>query len=203
VAGKERSKKVRVYLDGAYAFSLEAAVALEAKLHINQELSQAGIQSLEHENLGKKAMAAAHNLLSFRPRSEKELRQKLTQKGYDASIVSACVAHLKELGLVNDAAFARYWAENRATFSPRSSRMVNLELRQKGVQAELAEETCEEVDNDSAAYEAGLKKGLRVGALDYEEFCRKVGEYLRRRGFGYDVINRSLKKIWDEIAHKE
>lgn len=203
VAVGERSKKVKVYLDGTYAFSVEAAVALEAKLRLNQELNQSGLETLERENQAKKALAAAQNILSFRPRSEKELRQKLTQKGYDAQTISGCLARLKESGLVNDAAFARYWAENRASFSPRSGRMVNLELRQKGVPSELAEATCEEVDDDSAAYAAGHKKASRLGTADYEEFRRKVGEYLKRRGFGYDVIDRSLKKLWDEIAHKE
>lgn len=203
VASKTRSKKVRVYLDGRYAFSVEPAVALEAKLHVNQELNQSGIENLERENLAKKALGAANNLLSFRPRSEKELRQKLLQKGYDTGTVAGCLEHLKEIGLVDDAAFARYWAENRAVFSPRSGRMVNLELRQKGIQPELAEETSEEVDDESAAYAAGLKKAIRTGNSDYEQFRRKVGEYLKRRGFGYDVINRSLKRLWDEIAHEE
>ena len=203
VASKERAKKVKVYLDGAYAFSVEAAVALDAKLRLNQELSQSNIESLERENVAKKALVAANNILSFRPRSENELRQKLMRKGYDASTVSGCIEHLKALGLVNDAAFACYWAENRATFSPRSGRMLNLELRQKGIQAELAEKTCEEVDDESAAYASGYKKASRVGTSDYQDFRRKVGEYLRRRGFGYEVINSSLKKLWDELAHKE
>ena len=71
------------------------------------------------------------------------MRQKLTQKGYDAATVAESLQYLKEHGLVDDAAFARYWAENRATFSPRSQRMVQLELRQKGVTADVAEETVE------------------------------------------------------------
>jgi len=203
VASKERSQKVKVYLDGTYAFSLEAEVALEAKLRLNQELDQFRIEVLERESRAKKALAAANNILSFRPRSEMELRQKLSQKGYDAQTISGCLAHLKESGMVNDPAFARYWAENRASFSPRSGRMVKLELRQKGVPADLAEATCEQVDDDSAAYAAGYKKASRMVTADYEEFRRKVGEYLKRRGFGYDTINRSLKKLWDETAHKE
>lgn len=203
VAVGDRSKKVKVYLDGTYAFAVEAAVALEAKLRLNQELNPSSLETLERENQAKKALAAAHNILSFRPRSEKELRLKLSQKGFDAKTISGCLDYLKKSGLVNDASFARYWAENRASFSPRSGRMVSLELRQKGVPVELAEATSEEVDDDSAAYAAGFKKASRLGIADHEEFRRKVGEYLKRRGFGYDVIDRSLKKLWDEIAHKE
>jgi regulatory protein len=203
VASKDRTKKVKVYLDGKYAFSLEAAVALEARLRIDQELNQSTVEKLAQQNQIKRALAAAGRLLSFRPRSEHELCQKLMQKGFDAATISEALVYLKEHGLVDDAAFARYWAENRATFSPRSQRLVKLELRQKGVTADVAEETSSEVNDEAAAYTAGAKRASRLHVSDFEEFRRKVGEYLRRRGFGYDVINRSVKRLWEEHDHKE
>ena len=203
VASGGRAKKVRVYLDGKYALSLEPDVALEAKLRIDRDLSQPQLEKLETQNQLKRALGAANRLLSFRPRSEHEVRQKLKQKGFDALTISSCLDYLREHGLVDDAAFARYWAENRATFSPRSQRMVRLELRQKGVQTDVAEETSSEVDDETAAYAAGEKRASRLDMSDYEEFRRRLGEYLRRRGFGYDVIDRSVKRLWDKNAHKE
>jgi regulatory protein len=203
VVGKGHANKVKVYLDGKYAFSLEAAVALEARLRIDQELNQSKLEKLEHENQLKKALAAANRLLSFRPRSERELKLRLTQKGFDAVIVVESLEYLKEHGLVDDAAFARYWAENRANFSPRSQRLVTLELRQKGVSSDVAEQMSGEVDDAAAAYTAGAKRASRLDISDYEEFRRRLGEYLRRRGFGYDIINRSVKRLWQEKAHKE
>ena len=176
VASKGRPKKVKVYLDGKYAFSLEVAVALEARLRIDQELSQSKIDRLEHENGLKRALAAANRLLSFRPRSEKEIRQKLLQKGFNTAIVTESLKYLKERKLVDDAAFARYWAENRTTFSPRSGRLVQLELRQKGVTAEVAQETSGAVDDEAAAYAAGSKKASRLEASDYDQFHRRLGE---------------------------
>ena len=203
VASKGRPKKVKVYLDGKYAFSLEATVALEARLRIDQELSQSKIDRLEYENRLRRALAAAGRLLSFRPRSEKEIRQKLLQKGFDTTIVNESLKYLKEHNLLDDEVFARYWAENRASFNPRSRRLVTLELRQKGVTAQVAEETAEGLDDEAGAYEAGSKKASRMDVSDYEEFRRRLGEYLRRRGFGYDVIDHSVKRLWQEIAHKE
>jgi regulatory protein len=203
VASGGRSKKVKVYLDGRYAFSLESEVALEAGLRISQELGQLKIDRLDHANRLKKALTAVNRLLSFRPRSEHEIKQKLTQKGFDATIIAESLEYLKERGLVDDAAFARYWAENRTTFSPRSRRLVQFELRQRGVAADVAEDTAGEVDDEAAAYEAGTKKATRLPSSDYEEFRRKLGEYLRRRGFGYETVNHSVKRLWQEIAHKE
>ena len=200
VAGKGRSKKVRVYLDGKYAFSLEAAVALEARLRIDRELSQPQIDKLSQQNDLKRVIAAAERLLSFRPRSQSELRQKLMQKGFAAGVVAETLTYLSERGLVDDAAFARYWADNRASFSPRSQRMLQLELRQKGVAADLAQETAGCLDDEAAAYQAGAKKASRLDMSDYEEFRRKLGEFLRRRGFEYEVIDRSVKRLWQEHA---
>jgi regulatory protein len=203
VASVGRSKKVKVYLDGRYAFSLESDVALEAGLRAGQELSQSKIERLDHASRLKKALAAAGRLLAFRPRSEHELRQKLSQKGFEANTVAESVRYLREHGLVDDAAFARYWAENRTAFSPRSGRLVQLELRQKGVAADVAEDTAGGVDDEAAAYEAGAKKTMRLPSSDYEAFRRRLGEYLRRRGFGYETVNHSVERLWHEIAHKE
>ncbi len=203
VASGDRSQKVKVYLDGEYAFSLEPDVALEAGLRPGQQVDQTQISGLENSNQLRRAISCAYNLLSFRPRSEKEIRQKLTQKGYSVAVIGETLDYLKEKKLIDDAAFSRYWMENRSAFSPRSQRMIQLELRQKGVAAELAEATSEMLDEEAAAYQSGAKKASRLPVTDYNEFRSKLGEYLRRRGFGYEVINRSVRRLWEEHAHKE
>lgn len=203
VASGERSKKVRVYLDGKYAFSLEPEVALSAKLKVDRDLSLSQLDELGKRNDLKKALSAAERLLSFRPRSEKELVQKLAQKKFDASIIFGALDYLREHKLVDDAAFARYWAENRAAFSPRSARMVTLELRQKGVSAETAAGCSEGMDDAEAAYEAASKKVTRMAVMDYEGFRRRVGDFLKRRGFSYETIDHCLKRLWQEHVNKE
>ncbi len=201
--GKGRAKKIKVYFDGKPALSLEPEVAAAAKLRVKGDLSQAQLDGLGKQSELKRALAAVERLLAFRPRSEKEIRQKLAQKKFDAATIDEALAYLRKHKLVDDAAFARYWAENRAVFSPRSQRMVALELRQKGVSAEIAGSCSDELDDETAAYEACAKKASRLSAVEYEEFRRKLGDFLRRRGFSYDVIDRSLKRLWNECVNKE
>jgi regulatory protein len=81
--------------------------------------------------------------------------------------------------------------------------MVTLELRQKGVNAETATECSGALDDESAAYEAAAKKASRLNMTDYEEFRRRVGDFLKRRGFSYETIDHCLKRLWQEHAHKE
>jgi regulatory protein len=202
-ASGERSKKVRVYLDGKYAFSLEPEVALSAKLRVDRDLSQSQVDDLGKRNDMKRAVAAAERLLSFRPRSEKELAQKLAQKKFDPTTVTAALDYLREHKLVDDAAFARYWAENRAAFSPRSRRLVTLELRQKGVDVATASGCSEGLDDEAAAYEAAARKVTRMSITDYEGFRRRMGDFLKRRGFSYETIDHCLKRLWQEHVNKE
>jgi regulatory protein len=202
-AGKGRSKKIKVYLDGQPALTLDPEVVATSHLRVKKELSPSELDDLQIKNRLKQAISAAERLLAFRPRSEKEIRLKLAQKKFDQATVGSALDYLREHRLVDDAAFARYWAENRAAFSPRSKRMVTQELRQKGVAADVAVDTSDELDDETAAYEAGNRKASRIATADYEEFRRKLGEFLKRRGFSYDVIDASLRRLWQERVNKE
>jgi len=203
VASKDFKPKVKVYLDGTYAFSLESDVALEAGLKPMRELSTEQLEQLERANKLRQAISAAERLISFRPRSEAELRQNLTRKGFANDVIMQALDHLRQSGLVDDVAFARYWAENRAAFRPRGQRLVQAELRKKGVAAEVAREATSELDDAESAYHAGLKKARLLRKSDYYEFSRKLGEYLRQRGYDYDAIRPSVNRLWREITQEQ
>ena len=201
--GRDRSKKVRVFLDGKYAFSLEARVAADNHLKVSQELSPTQIEALARADQRQRCLAAANRLFAYRPRSEEELKQKLSRHGFDAETVKTALAALKERGLLDDAEFARFWKENRQSFSPRSQHFTALELRQKGVNPSLIAEVVGDIDDAESAFQAGLKKASRLDIDDYQAFCHKVGEYLRRRGFGYPVIKQTINRLWGERGGSE
>jgi regulatory protein len=112
--------------------------------------------------------------------------------------VDKVVIGLKERGLIDDVAFAQYWRDNRLSFRPRSRRLIKLELRQKGVAAETANEVVEGFSDESAAYEVGLKKARVLSGLDYREFHRYLSDHLRRRGFDYETIRSAVARLWQE-----
>ena len=108
------------------------------------------------------------------------------------------VAKLKEQRFLDDVAFAQQWAENRGTHSPRSRTMVRSELRLKGVAPEIAQTAVEDLDDAEAAYQAGSRRSLRIKTADYQEFRRRLWDFLRRRGFSYDVTSRAVERLWRE-----
>jgi regulatory protein len=78
-------------------------------------------------------LAAAARFLEARPRSVEEVRRRLRGAGFEADLAEAAIARLGELGMLDDAAFARAWTEARDRARPRSARALRQELRGKGV----------------------------------------------------------------------
>ncbi len=191
-----RSRKVRVFLDGRYAFSLEVEIA--AGLELNQDLSPAQIEKLTQVNRQQRCLAAAQRLLANRPHSESELRQKLARHNFNVEDMETVVGRLKSSGLLNDVDFASFWMENREAFKPRSRRLTALELKQKGVSEEVIRQTVGQIDDAESAYRAGEKKASRLESGDYNIFRRKLGDYLLRRGFSYEIINNTIERLWRE-----
>jgi len=196
--GKRRGKRVNVFLDGRFAFSLEAEVAVREGLGVGRELSEGDIEALTGADLSQRCLEAAIHYLDYRPRSEAELRQRLHRRGFDGDRVEAVLARLKEQGLVNDLAFAQFWKENRQSFSPRSQWLTKAELRQKGVADDIIGQVVADLDDEDSAYRAASAKARSLSAADYQSFRRRLGDYLKRRGFNYGVITSTVKRIWQE-----
>jgi regulatory protein len=200
--GKGRGKRVNVFLDSKFAFSLEAEVVVREGLQVEQELSASQIEALARSDHFHRCFNAAALYLSYRPRSEFELRGRLHQRGFDDDNLEAVIAKLKEQGLVDDIAFAQFWKDNRESFSPRSRWLTKLELRRKGIANDIIDQVVDTVNDDNNAYRAALSKARSLSPFDYQGFRRRLGEYLKRRGFGYEVINHTIEQLWQEQVTK-
>jgi regulatory protein len=196
--GRGRQKRVNIFLDGKFAFSLEAEIALKEGLRVGQELSAHQIEALTGADHFHRCLNAAAHYLGYRPRSESEIRERLHRRGFNGNSVEAVMVKLKEQGLVDDMAFAQFWKDNRESFSPRSRWLTKLELKRKGVAEDIIDQVVEAVEDDDSAYRAALSKARSLPLSDYQSFRRRLGDYLNRRGFGYGVINQTVERIWQE-----
>lgn len=141
---------------------------------------------------------AAVRLLSHRARSEAEMRQRLKHKQFEPATIERILGRLKESGLLDDEAFARAWSDSRAFGSPRASRVIRLELRSKGIAAQTAEEAIVGLDDAESAYKAGISRVGRLTKLPPAEARRKLADFLRRRGFNWEIIDQTLKRLESE-----
>lgn len=199
-AQKKNPGRVNVYLDGEFAFGLARVVA--AWLKVGQELSEEKIERLQLEDARERAFQQAMLFLSYRARSESEIRQNLRKHEIPEPVIEHTLERLRQDGLADDKQFARAWVENRTTFRPRSRRMMTMELRQKGLDEEAVKSAVEDVDDEVLAYEAAQKRANRFKDLEWNEFRKKLSDFLARRGFSYSVIAPVVTRIWNE-AHAD
>lgn len=194
---KRNPDRVNVYLDDEFAFGLAAITA--AALRVGHTLSPVEIERLKGADLEEKAKDVAIRYIEYRPRSIAETRQHLRKKEYPEDVIERVVQRLEAVALLNDATFARYWVEQRETFKPRSKMALQMELRQKGLDRALIETAVAEVDELGAATQAAQAKARRWHTLSELEFRKKLGSFLQRRGFGYDIIREVTEALWEQF----
>ena len=141
---------------------------------------------------------AAYHYLSYRPRSEGEIKQWLHRRGFADEVAEQTIIKLREQNLSDDFAFARFWKENRLSFRPKSKRLIKKELRDKKVAAEIIEQVTEDIDDEAIAYKLSSSRMSTLAKLDYPDFYRRLSSYLAYRGFGYEVIKSTATLIWQE-----
>jgi len=197
---KRNRQRVSVFLDGEYAFGLARIVA--AWLEVGQELSDEKIAQLRAEDEREVAYQRALRLIQYRPRSENEIRQLLRRHATPEESAEEVIERLKQSGLVNDAGFAQTWVENRAELRPRSRRALAYELSQRGVDAQVIEQSLSAIDDDVMAYQAAQRPARKYKDLEWNDFRQKMYRYLAQRGFNYESSAQAINRIWQEI-HSE
>lgn len=140
--------------------------------------------------------------LSYRPRSEKEIKDFLKKKKVSEATSKKIIQKLKELNLVNDKEFAKWWVEQRTHFRPRGIRVIKMELRQKGIEQDLIEKIISNdqflISNKEAARKLVEKRVERLRGLPKEEIYKKLSEFLLRRGFPWEMVKNTV----DEVTRK-
>lgn len=196
---EQRRKRGRVWveIDGRHGFSLADEVVARAGLAAGDDLDEAALEQLLAADEVARATETALAFLAYRPRSEKEVRDRLRRGGFGQSAADQTIARLHEWRYLDDADFARRWVESRAAGRPRGNRLLQQELHQKGIDRETAREIIDEADIDEAAAAEALARS-RIGAYAGEEpavIRRRLGAYLARRGYSYDIVRGAIERV--------
>jgi len=200
------SERINIYADGRFLLGVNAAFVLQMGLQLDQELLPDQLEQLRTAEAEQQAVDRALNYLSYRPRSREEVRRYLRRKETPPEIIEAALARLDRLDYVNDRTFAGFWIETREQYSPRGARALKNELRMKGVEREVVDELVDDEQDDQRALRAGRKKALllvRTPDMDYATFRNRLGAFLQRRGFGYEVVTRTVRALWKELKEEQ
>jgi regulatory protein len=193
---KRDPDRVNIQVDGEFAFSLAGTLA--SGLRVGQDLGPQSLAGLRAEDARESAYQQALLFLSYRIRSEAEVREYLRKHSIPEDLLERTLVRLRQNGLSDDVKFAREWVENRNTFRPRGRRALAWELHRKGVAAETVDSALSEVDEPALAYAAGRKKARQFGLLSWPDFRNKLTAFLSRRGFPHSVIVPVASRLWNE-----
>jgi regulatory protein len=147
----------------------------------------------------EKAFQRALNFLSYRNRSEQEIRQNLQKHQIPETIIQPVLERLREGSLVNDREFAEIWIENRREFHPRGKRALRSELYRKGISDQIIEEALQDINEEELALKLARKKIGKLKNLDKSTFQEKMYGFLSRRGFHYSLNKEVVNHLWNEL----
>lgn len=151
-----------------------------------------------------RAMQRAGRWLALRPRTQRELSDRLLEGGFDADVVDATIARLIELDLIDDLAFARQWIGERGARKGLAASALVAELLEKGVEREIAEQALDDegLDEESNARKVAAAHLRKVTGLPLPQQAARIQGALIRRGFSTEVARAAARAVlppegWD------
>lgn len=199
VRGVRNAQKIAIYIDSKYTFSVLENIVIDENLFIGKEISKKELDRLQNLAKNKELINKVINLVSLRPRSEKEITQYLGRK-IDNDELSELIEELKEKGHIDDTKFALWWIDQRTTFRNKSVNEIKSELLKKGIRNDIIEESLEQSGLEDNELESAKnlaekkKKSLTHKKLTNEQMSVKIQQYLLGKGFRWEIINKALEE---------
>lgn len=197
---KNDPDRMSVFVDGAFAFGVHQNLVLKHGLHTGRVLTAEEQQAIQEEDRVAKARSRALDYLAHKPRTAFEVRRKLEQKDYEASVIDVVVEQFRDRGYLDDEEYAEEYVRRR--FSNKGYGPVRLrqELRKRGIDRSLSETAVaaffEEADALAAAREHAEKGWSRIAREDDPRRRRdKLYRYLTRRGYTYDTVRQVIDEM--------
>lgn len=193
---KNNPNRFSLFIDGKFVSGINREVMEEKNLCIGKQLKDKDLKQIYYKEKISKARMYALKLLSYRERSEWEIKKRMKRKGYQKEIIEDTLDYLKEQGLINDERFARIWIEDRIK-GGYGRRRIYYELSEKRVDKEIVDELikklCPRVNEISTAFHL-IEKNKRFLKEEKNSRIRKISAFLERRGFSFDIINEVIEK---------
>jgi len=195
---KKNKDRWNVFIDGAFACGVNSDTLLKFQLRSGDEIDENKLNDIQNFDEYLYSKKIAFDFLSYRIRSEKELKDKLKSKDISHTSIERTIEHLKELKLINDEEFARQLISEKLASKPAGKAVLRQKLIQKGISFKLSNEILKEYfseDNEKEFVISNFDKYFRrVEGLDRQQKRKKMFDYLARKGFDFDIIKQVINE---------
>ena len=197
VKPQKNNKRVNVYLDDKFGFGIDLENFVKLGLKVEQELTEKEVEVIIKKAEFQKTLDKLLRFSTVRPRSQKEIKGWLKRKKVHESIHKELFNRLNRLELVDDKQFAAWWISQRQEFRPKGRKVLDYELRAKGVDRQVVREVLEEtvIDEEKIAGQLLEKRAYRFKGLPRLEARQKMSQFLARKGLGWEVIEKAVSKV--------
>ena len=195
---KNNQDRVNIFLDNSFAFGINIEIYLKYNLKKDMELEDSFIEDILKAEEYSKTLNYAINLLSKKDRTQKEIKVKLLEKGYEMEIVDKVLVKLKEYKFINDELYCKKYINDKIKFSKYGKNKIMANLYAKGVDKDIISQKIIEID-DNLEYERALsianKKLPSLQKYDTIKIKSKLGNHLIGKGFDFDVVNKVIREL--------
>lgn len=209
---KKNKKRYNLYMDDEFKCGVHEDVIVLMGLYVNQVITEDDYYNILLKEDRAKAKADAIKYLSYRMRSEYEIKDKLRSLEYSDETINYVLSFLSEHKLVNDLEFAKAFIHDKATISRHALSKITYDLKAKGISKQTIEaakqhyiDSEEDFDFDNAKYLA-IKKYRQVYAKnkysDYE-VKQKVYQAITQKGFNIYLVKDALHAALEQEENKE
>ena len=207
---KRRKGRFNIYVDGRFSFAADENLLAKNSLSVGKSLTGDQIEKLIGENEAGKLFDASLRFLSYRPRSEKEVKDFLAKKiarvenikfteASQSPVISQIISRLKKQSFLNDKEFADWWVKARTSSQPKGPYLIKRELAGKGIDKDIIEKAISKIKNQTELGRNVIEKKIKTWKkLTNLELKNKIYQHLARRGFD----SAAIKEVIAQIAKK-
>lgn len=197
---QRNTDRVNIYIDDKFAFGLFEEIRFKYGLKVDDQIDQKFIDDVLNAEEQRYAIDYSLNYISYRQRSKKEVHNALKKKGFEEALTEYVIDYLVQHNYIDDSSFADSFIRDKRNLNKYGSRRIEYELSAKGVSKETIHELLNyDTDEEyNMAMELASKKIKSYSSDDRNSIYRKLGGFLQRKGYNFDVVNKVLQEILND-----
>ena len=201
---KHNKEKLSVFCDKKYKFSISMNAWIDNRLHVGDEITDEKIAEIQKTDGPNLAFMQLVNYLGYGEKTEKQVRQKLFEKGFIEEHISKAIEKAKQLNYINDERYAEEYITKIAIPKKMGKQKIYTMLIQRGIIKDIIEDKIQELyDEDEMTdfvYEMAEKKcqSLKEKGNDARQIQQKLYQFLLSKGFSYDSVSTTIRRLRDE-----
>lgn len=198
VEQKKNKNRFNIYIDEVFAFGVSGELIYKEHLKKGLIVDEEKLRKIAHEENKLKCRESALRIIERSYKTEKEIKNKLLEKGYGIEEVNESVNFLKEYKFIDDRNYVKLFIKDR--LRNQGKQKIKYSLKLKGISDEIIDEEISNLDREKekeVALELASKKYTTIIKRESDKYKvrEKLTRYLMGRGYDYQVAKDAVMSV--------